>query len=44
MNQLMFYMEIVTVCSEINTKHRNTHCGQKLDTVNVTTGGLWSNH
>jgi len=33
-----------TVFSEINTKHRNTHCGQKLDTVNVKTGGIWSNH
>jgi len=25
MNQLMLYMEIITVSSEINTKHRNTH-------------------
>jgi len=25
LNQLMLYMEIITVCSEINTKHRNTH-------------------
>jgi hypothetical protein len=44
MNQVMLFMEIITVCSELITKHRNTLCGQKLDTVNVKTGGIWSNH
>jgi len=43
-HQLVLYMELITVCSEMNTKHRNTRCSQKLDTVNVKTGGIWSNH
>lgn len=43
-HQLVLYMEIITVYSEMNTKHRNTHCSQKLDTVNIKTGGIWSNH
>ena len=27
----MLYTEIVTVCSEIHTKHKNTLCGQNVE-------------
>ena len=30
-NQLMLYMEIIAVCSQIHTKHTNTLCGQKVE-------------
>jgi hypothetical protein len=30
-NQLMLYREIIAVCSEINTKHMNTLCGQNIE-------------
>ena len=30
-SQLMLYREIMTVCSEIHTKHINTLCGQNVD-------------
>ena len=31
----MLYREIITVCSEIYTKHTNTLCGQNVELVNV---------
>ena len=31
----MMYREIITVCSEINTKHINTVCGQNVELLNV---------
>jgi len=44
-SQLMLYREIITVCSEIHTKHINTLCGQNVELLNfklavhtVTTG------
>jgi hypothetical protein len=37
-SQLMLYREIIAVCSEINTKHINTLCGQKVEFVNVKRG------
>jgi hypothetical protein len=43
----MLYREIMTVCSEIHTKHINTLCGQNVEFVNVklavhiVTTGLW---
>jgi len=36
----MPYMEIITLFSEIYTEHRNTFSGQKLEFVNVKTGGI----
>jgi hypothetical protein len=30
-SQLMFCIEIFAVCSQINTKHLNTLCGQKVE-------------
>jgi hypothetical protein len=40
----MLYREIIAVCSEIHTKHRNTLCGQNLEFVNDKPGGTYSNH
>jgi hypothetical protein len=40
----MLYREIIAVCSEIHTKHRNTLCGQNVEFVNVKPGGAYSNH
>jgi len=34
-SQLMLYMEIFAVCSQIHTKHINTLCGQNLEFLNV---------
>jgi len=31
----MLYREIVAVCSEIHTKHKNTVCGQNVELLNV---------
>jgi hypothetical protein len=40
----MLYSEIIAVCFEIHTKHRNTLCGQNVEFVNVKRGGTYSNH
>ena len=34
-SQLMLYREIIAVCSEIHTKHKNTVCGQNVELLNV---------
>jgi hypothetical protein len=39
-SQLMLYREIIAVCSEIHTKHKNTLCGQNVEFVNVKPGGI----
>jgi hypothetical protein len=31
----MLYREVIAVCSHINTKHRNTLCGQNVGLLNV---------
>jgi len=31
----MLYREIVTVCSQIHTKHINTLCGQNVELLNI---------
>ena len=31
----MLYGEIITVCSQIHTKHINTLCGQNVELLNV---------
>jgi len=33
----MLYREIIAVCSEIHTKHKNTLCGQNVAFFNVQT-------
>jgi hypothetical protein len=40
----MLYREIIAVCSQIQTKHINTLCGQNVERVNVKPGGAYSNH
>ena len=38
-NQFMLYREIISVCSDINTKHINTLCGQNVELFDVKPGG-----
>jgi hypothetical protein len=38
----MPYREIITVCSQIHTKHINTLCGQNVGLLNVKPGGAYS--
>jgi len=34
----------MAVCSEINTKHIHTPCGQNVEFFNVKPGGAYSDH
>ena len=40
----MLYKEIITVFSQIHTKHINTLCGQNTEFLNVKAGGTYSDH
>ena len=40
----MLYREIIAVCSQIHTKHINALCGQNVEFLNVTAGGIYSDH
>jgi len=40
----MLYREIIAVCSQIHTKHINTLYGKKVEFVNVTADGTYSDH
>ena len=40
----MLYREIIAVCSEIHTKHKNTLCGQNVGFVNVLPSGKYTYH
>jgi len=40
----MLYTEITAVCSQIQTKHINTLCGQNVELLNVNPGGTYSDH
>jgi hypothetical protein len=40
----MMYTEIITVCSEIHTKHINSLCVQNVELLIVKPGGPYSNH
>ena len=31
----MLYREIIALCSQINTKHKNSLCGQNVELLNV---------
>jgi hypothetical protein len=31
----MLYREIIAVCAQIHTKHKNTLCGQNVELLNV---------
>jgi len=36
----MLYWEIISVCSEIHTKHTNTVCGQNEEFVHIVTARI----
>jgi len=38
----MLYREIIAVCSEIQTKHINTVCGQKVELLSGTYSDHWA--
>jgi len=38
-SQLVLHREIIAVCSQIQTKHINTLCGQNVELLNVKAGG-----
>jgi hypothetical protein len=38
----MLYKEIIAVCSQIHTKHKNTLYGQNVELLNVKPGGTYS--
>jgi len=40
----MLYREIIAVSSQIHTKHINTLCEQKVESLNVKTDGTYSKH
>jgi len=40
----MLYKEIIAVCSQIHTKHINPLCGQKVEFLNVSVGGTYSDN
>ena len=40
----MLYREIMAVCSQNHTKHKNTLCGQNVELLNVKPGGIYSDH
>ena len=40
----MLYREIMVVCSQIHTKHKNTLCGLNVELLNIKRGGKYSIH
>ena len=38
-NQFMLCREVITVCSDIHTKHINALCGQNVELFDVKPGG-----
>ena len=40
----MLYREIIAVCSQIQTKHTNTLCGQNVELLNVKLGCAQGDH
>jgi hypothetical protein len=38
----MVYREIIAVCSQIHTKHKHALRGQKVELVNVKSGGTYT--
>jgi len=40
----MLYREVITVSSEIHTKHINTLCEQNVEFMSVKPGGNYGNH
>jgi len=42
--QLMFYWEIIALCSEVHKKHRNALRGRTVELFGVKLCGTQSNH
>ena len=40
----MLYREIIAICSQIQTKHINTVCGQNVELLNVKLGVIHKKH
>jgi len=40
----MLYREMIAVCSEIDTEHINTLCGQNVEFLNLKLVGTYSDH
>ena len=40
----MLYREIISVCSDIRTKHTKVVCGQNVELLNVEPGRTYGNH
>jgi len=40
----MLYREIIAVCCQDHTKHKNTRCGQKVVLLNVKRGAAYRKH
>jgi hypothetical protein len=40
----MLYREIIAVCFQIHTKHKNALCGQNVELMSVKSSGTYSNH
>ena len=36
----MLYREIIAVCSETHTTHKNTFCGQNIELLDVKPGSI----
>jgi len=41
---LQINVNVLAVCSEIHTKHKNTMCGQNVELLNVKLDSTYSNH
>ena len=37
----MLYKEVITICSEFDTKNINTLCEYNIEMLSVKTGGAW---
>ena len=40
----MLYRDVIAVCSQIHTKHRNALCGQNMELLYVKPSGIHSNY
>lgn len=40
----MLYKEVIIVCYQVQTHHRNTQCGQNVDFLNAKIRGAYCNN
>jgi hypothetical protein len=43
-SQLILYIEIIAICSEIHPKHENIVCGQDVEFLDLKPDVIYSNH